>query len=59
MRGGGDGLFAQGLKAHTMIGLVATAERYGSKSSMLNFVPDGGFCTPEFCIAYRQTQHPL
>ena len=33
MHGGGGGLFAQGLKAHTMIGLVATAERYGHKES--------------------------
>ena len=33
MRGGGGGLFAQGLKAHTMIGLVVTAECYGHKES--------------------------
>jgi hypothetical protein len=33
MHGGGGGLFAQGLKAHTMIGLVVTAERYGRKES--------------------------
>ena len=29
MHGGGGGLFAQGLKAHTMIGLVVTAECHG------------------------------
>ena len=29
----GGGLFAQGLKAHTMIGLVVTAECYGHKES--------------------------
>ena len=33
MHGGGGGLFAQGLKAHTMIGLVTTAEYYGQKES--------------------------
>ena len=33
MHGGGEGLFAQGLKAHTMIGLVATAKCYGHKES--------------------------
>ena len=33
MHGGGGGLFAQGLKAHTMIGLVVTAECYGHKES--------------------------
>ena len=33
MRGGGGGLFAQVLKAHTLIGLVVTAERYARKGS--------------------------
>ena len=33
MHGGGEGLFAQGLKEHTMIGQVTTAERYGLKES--------------------------
>ena len=33
MHDGGGGLFAQGLKAHTMIGLVVTAECYGHKES--------------------------
>ena len=33
MHGGGGGLFARGLKAHTMIGLVVTAECYGHKES--------------------------
>ena len=33
MHGGGGEIFAQGLKAHTMIGLVATAERYGRRES--------------------------
>ena len=62
MHDGGDGLFAQDLKAHTVIGLVVTAELYGRKESgvvcsilypMVAFV-----VTPEFCIVYRQTQHP-
>lgn len=29
----GGGLFAQGLSAHTMVGPVATAERYGHRGS--------------------------
>ena len=33
MHGGGGWLLAQGLKAHTMIGLVVTAECYGRKES--------------------------
>ena len=33
MRGGGGGLFAQDLKAHAMIGLVATTERFGRRES--------------------------
>ena len=37
------GLFAQALKAHTVIGLVVAAERYGRGESrvvhMFNFVP--------------------
>ena len=33
MQGGGGGLFAQGLKAHTMIGLAVTSECYGHKES--------------------------
>ena len=33
MHGGGEGLFAQGLKAHTMIGLVVTPGCYGHKES--------------------------
>ena len=33
MHGGGGGLLAQGLKAHTMIGLVVTAVCYGRKES--------------------------
>ena len=36
MHGGGGGLFAQGLKAHTMIGLVVTAEYYGHKESKVS-----------------------
>ena len=33
MHGGGGGLFAQGLKSHTMIGLVFTGERHGRRES--------------------------
>ena len=36
MHDGGGGLFAQGLKAHTMIGLVVTAECYGHKESKVS-----------------------
>ena len=25
---------------------------------MFDFTPDGGFCTPVFCMAYRQIQQP-
>ena len=33
MHDGGGGLFTQGLKEHTIIGLVVTAECYGHKES--------------------------
>ena len=49
MRCGGGSPSAQGLKAHSMIGLMVTAEQ-GEQSCMFNFVPDGGFCTPEFIL---------
>lgn len=45
MHGGGSGLFAQGLKAHTVIGQVAAAERYGrggAQSNIFNSVPGAG-----------------
>ena len=58
MHGGGAGVFALGLKAHTMIGPVVTAVLWaqGEQSIMFNFVPDSGFCIPELCIAHRQIQ---
>ena len=35
MLGGGEGLFAQNLKAHTMIDLVVTTKYYGHKNKTL------------------------
>ena len=54
MHGGGGGLFAQGLKAHIMIGLVVTAELRESSvanSIWYTMVVSGQFAQMNFVLA--------